>query len=224
MRIWSVLVLGLGGAAILLSLGSWQLRRLAWKEDLLARIETRIAAAPVALPRAPDPERDRYLAVSAEGHFTGAPLRVQSARDGQGAGWRIVQRFDTAGRRIMVDRGFVPQGAEIPEGGAGRVTGNLLWPDEVDAMTPRPDLEDRLFYGRDVSGMADVLATEPVLLVRRDGAGGGGVLRAAPVGTGGIRNDHKEYAVTWFALAAVWLVMTAYLFYRMRKQEKGETS
>jgi surfeit locus 1 family protein len=34
------------------------------------------------------------------------------------------------------------------------------------------------------------------------------------VDTAGIPNDHLEYAVTWFALALVWLGMTAYFLRR----------
>ena len=43
------LILGLAGCAILLSLGTWQLRRLAWKQEILAQIEARIGDTPVCL-------------------------------------------------------------------------------------------------------------------------------------------------------------------------------
>ena len=45
-----LLIVGLGGAAILIWLGVWQIQRLAWKEAIIADINTRIAAAPVDLP------------------------------------------------------------------------------------------------------------------------------------------------------------------------------
>jgi surfeit locus 1 family protein len=63
--------LRVGGVAILVSLGVWQVQRLAWKEGVLAEIEARIAAAPVALPEAPDPEADRYLPVADGGAILG---------------------------------------------------------------------------------------------------------------------------------------------------------
>ncbi len=51
------LLFGLSGAAILIGLGVWQLQRLAWKEgDPRRDRRAMIAAAPVALPAAPDPE------------------------------------------------------------------------------------------------------------------------------------------------------------------------
>ncbi|MEO0748023.1 MAG: SURF1 family cytochrome oxidase biogenesis protein, partial [Pseudomonadota bacterium] len=45
------LVFGLTGIAVLVSLGMWQVQRLAWKEGVLAQIDARIAALPVALPQ-----------------------------------------------------------------------------------------------------------------------------------------------------------------------------
>ena len=52
------LLFGLLGAAILMSLGKWQLDRLAWKENILSQIDARIGDAPVDLPETPDPETD----------------------------------------------------------------------------------------------------------------------------------------------------------------------
>ena len=37
-----------------------------------------------------------------------------------------------------------------------------------------------------------------------------------PVDTSGIPNDHLQYAVTWFSLAAVWLIMTGVWIRRLR--------
>ena len=174
-KLIGALVLGLGGVAILLALANWQLQRLEWKTGVLARIEARIAADPVALPKVPDPEEDRYLAVALSGQFTGAPLRVQSAREGLGAGYLIEQAFELSdGRRVIVERGFVPQADAIPEAPEGVVTvsGNLVWPDEVDGFTPAPDLDSGLFYGRDLAQLARALDSEPLLLVRREGPAG----------------------------------------------------
>lgn len=225
-RLIGALILGVGGAAILLALANWQFRRLEWKTGVLTQIEARIAADPVALPAQPDPQDDRYLAVTLTGAFTGAPVRVQSALEGQGAGYRIEQAFQAGARRLIVERGFVPQAAQIPPAPEGEVTisGNLVWPDELDSFTPAPDLSTGLFYARDLPALAAELGTEPLLIVRREGPAGGGALLPAPVGTTGIPNDHLEYALTWLSLAAVWLVMSAYLIYRILKQAKGETT
>ena len=53
MRRAFLLIIGLGGAAILICLGVWQVQRLAWKEGVIADIDARIVAEPVALPADP---------------------------------------------------------------------------------------------------------------------------------------------------------------------------
>ena len=211
------LVFGLIGTGILASLGVWQLQRLHWKEAILAEIDARIAAAPVALPADPALPRDRYLPVKVEGRFTGQDLPVLVSSKDWGAGVRIIAAFETAeGRRILIDRGFLPEdrrGEPRPEKPA-TVTGNLHWPDEVDSYTPAPDGKTGLWFARDIPAMAEKLATEPVLIVARSETGD--EIRAMPVDSGAIPNSHLGYAVQWFGLAAVWAGMTLIWLWRIR--------
>ena len=70
--------------------------------------------------------------------------------------------------------------------------------------------------------MAAALDTEPVLLiVRRQISGPGEGITALPVDTATISNNHLQYAVTWFSLAAIWLAMTGYLIWRMTRAPRG---
>ncbi len=216
------LAIGLIGVVILVSLGSWQLRRLAWKEGVLAEIEARISAEPVALPAAPDPEADRYLPVRATGETTGEALHVLISGKTFGAAYRIITGFGTEdGRRIMVDLGYRPAD-EKPEADpvlALEVTGNLHWPDEVDGFTPEPDTEKNIWFARDVGRMAEALGTEPVLLIARSVDGDSPAVPLA-VGTEGIPNDHLGYAIQWFGLAIVWAAMSGLWVWRMAKSRK----
>ncbi len=212
------LLFGLIGAAVLISLGMWQMQRLAWKEAILAQIESRISAAPVALPAVPEAERDRYLPVFAEGRFTAESLDVLVSRKQIGAGVRVIEVFETEGRRILVDRGFVTddERAAPRDEAATRVVGNLHWPAEVDSFTPAPDAKTGLWFARDVPAMAAALKTEPLLIVARESTAAG--IEPVPVDTANIPNDHFGYAVQWFSLAAVWLGMTAYLLWRISRR------
>ncbi|WP_212524523.1 SURF1 family protein [Actibacterium sp. MT2.3-13A] len=214
------LIFGVVGAAILLSLGTWQLRRLAWKEGVLAEIEARIHDSPVALPAAPDPETDRFLPVQAAGRFTGEQVRVLASVKRVGAGHRLIAAFETDGRRVLVDRGFLPlqSGSEALPEGTLTLTGNLHWPDEVDSFTPGPEPDQNLWFARDVPALAGHMGTEPVLIVAREVSGQGGAVAPLPVDTSGIPNDHLGYAVTWFGLAIVWLGMTGLLLWRIRRK------
>lgn len=215
------LVFGIAGVAVLMSLGFWQLSRLDEKQAVIAEIEARIDAAPVALPEAPDEARDRYLPVYTEGSYTGEAVHVLSSLRELGTGSRVIAVLETAeGRRLLVDRGFMPDRAR-PEAdftsGPVEVTGNLHWPRDATSLTPPPDMERGLWFSRTVAPLATHLGTEEVLIIaRQDGSPVPG-LTTMPVATIDIRNDHLEYAITWFLLALVWAGMTGFLLWRIRR-------
>lgn len=215
-------VLLLAGLAVFISLGVWQVHRLEWKTALLADIESRIHAAPVALPASPDPVRDRYLPVRLEGEMGSEELHVLVSSQDWGPGFRIISPFTSDdGRRVLVDRGFVPDNqrdAKRPPGPTA-LTGNLYWPDDRDSFTPEDDPAGNWWYARDIGAMSARLGTEPVLVVLRESSDS--AVRPWPVGPEGIRNKHLEYAITWFGLAATWVGMTGFALWRIRRRNKA---
>ena len=217
-RLAFLLIFGLGGAAILISLGVWQMQRLAWKQGVIADIEARIAAPPVQLPDNLDPERDAYLPVEVTGVLGSQYLQVLVSKKGAGAGYRIIRPMLRTDGRIMVDMGFVAtadaSGLKFEEGPPLTVIGNLQWPQETDNFTPAPDLDKNIWFARDVQAMAGALGTAPVLVVRRDAPQSGGPVSPLPVDTSAIPNDHLQYAITWFSLAAIWSLMTFFFLRR----------
>ncbi len=223
-RVLFLIIIGLGGAAILLSLGIWQLQRLAWKQGVIAEIDARILAAPVAVPAMPDPETDAYLPVAVTGTMTGDTLRILVSQKDVGAGYRLITALETRDRRVLLDRGFVP--VDAPETTLPKkevnVTGNLQWPQETDGFTPAPDTDRNIWFARDVPAMAAALDTEPVLIVARTLTGDDPSVAPFPVDTSRIPNDHLQYAITWFSLAAIWLAMSL-LFLRRRRAAPTES-
>lgn len=218
-RLIGIWALGLGGVAILLSLGVWQMQRLAWKEAILADIDARIAAAPVSVPVDPDPVADRYLPVQIDGRIGAEALRVLVSQKGIGAGYRLISAIETGeGRRVLVDRGVLPVADDmpLPPEGVVTVTGNLHWPDERDGFTPENDVAGNIWFARDIAAMAARLDAEPVLVIARSLAPDEAGVRPLPVTSTGIPNDHLNYAITWFSLVLVWMGMTLFLLWRTR--------
>ncbi|WP_299820730.1 SURF1 family protein [uncultured Jannaschia sp.] len=222
MRLILPLVFGLGGAALLVALGLWQLQRLDWKEGMIAEMASRIGAAPIALPRSPDPQTGNFVPVTLTGRVVGPPLRVLGAWREGGSGFRIVAPVETEeARRVMVDFGVVPLDnvdsdaqVTLPEG-LLEITGNLNWPDDLNAGTPDPD--GNIWFARNVDLMADAVATERVMVVAREVVPPAGPT-PVPVGIEGIPNSHLGYAIQWFGLALVWLGMTVFLLWRIRRR------
>ena len=212
-------IIGLIGTVILASLGVWQLQRAEWKQGLLSALQAGIEAAPVHLPAQVDPSM-KYLPVYLRGTTTGQEILILSGTQTQ-AGYQVVSGFVAQdGRRVMVDRGFIPQGARLtPRPAAAlEIEGNLHWPDERSSATPEPNMEENIWFAREVDRMAAALGTEPILIVARAVAGDVQGVTPIPLGIEGIPNSHLSYAVQWFLLAATWAGMTGFLIWRINRR------
>ncbi len=217
-RMIAPIIFGLVGTVILVMLGNWQIDRMIWKEDILARIDARLAAAPVPLPESPEAERDLFLAVQVQGEMVGEEIHVLSSSPATGPGYRVITAFETTdGRRILIDRGIVPEAYKdaprSPENGT--LTGNLYWLQEDIPITP-PNYARNIWFGRDPVALAEALDTEPLLLVLSYTSLSSGPL-PAPIGNN-IPNSHLGYAVTWYGFALVWIGMTLYLLIRIKRK------
>ena len=218
-RILFAIIVGLGGAAILISLGVWQVQRLGEKRTILERIENTISSPPIALKDGVEPEFQRYVPVKMTGTFGQGHLRMLASRKTTGAVYRVIRPFVADGYGlILVDTGWQLQSAAVAPPPTGPVTlvGNLDAPNETDGFTPAPDIDQNIWFARDVPAMARALNTEPVLVVLRDAPAAELGVTPWPVDTVGIPNDHLQYAITWFSLAVIWLGMSAY-FLRRKK-------
>ncbi len=217
-----LLIFSLAGLGVLLWLGTWQVQRLAWKQEILSEIDSRIAAEPVPLPQQVSEDADKYLPVTISGDMEPGEIHVLVSVKQVGAGYRIIQSFSTEDRTILVDRGFVPTTAKQTERSTGpmEVTGNLHWPDEIDSYTPEADIDSNIWFARDVPNLAAALGAEPILLIARSQTDPG--VTPLPVDTAGIPNDHLQYAITWFGLALVWAAMTGYFLWRNRAPSESD--
>ena len=231
-RALGALAFGAAGVAILLGLMTWQIQRLAWKQALIATLEERLAAAPIALPAAPDQAAHEFRRVALTGRFTGA-VGAHGFADAaylttlrpHGAGYRIVQPFETAeGRLILVDRGYAPVAAKNANGRAAlplpapqgdiALTGALRWPQDADWFSDAgAGPADNVWLTRSLNSLAPLWGAEPVLVVAETATAAGPWPVPDPVNVN-LPNDHLGYAVTWGGLAAVWAAMTAALVWR----------
>jgi surfeit locus 1 family protein len=219
-RLISALGLGLAGVVFLCGLGTWQVQRMYEKRAQLDEMTAGISTPAVPVPAQLDPEKDRYRPVTAEGRFTGETLYVLSGKPMIGAGVQVISVLQTDdGRRLLVDRGFLPDDEKTKPLTVTtvKILGNLMWPRDSNDYTPPPDPKTGLWFARDAQAMSALLGTEPTFIVARAPTGDG--IEAMPIDTSSIPNDHWGYAITWFLLAFVWAVMTAALVWRIRRQK-----
>ena len=219
-RFWFIVFIGFAGTACLLYLGKWQIDRLYWKLDVLKKIDQKIAAAPVLLPAEPSESVHKYLSVEISGQFLQESIRVLASKKRYGAGYRIIHVFRTNGRRLLVDLGFIGLETDYDIDLISDISlvGNLHWPDEVDNFTPEPDLENNIWFARDVERVASALQTEPILIILKDSTLKDKNIKPMPIDTTHIPNDHLQYAITWFSLAIIWALMSCLFIWTTRQK------
>jgi len=215
--------------ALLIGLGMWQLKRLAWKEGLIAEIEARAKGTPITLKEAIAVSREgrdpSYYRVHVKGSFDHAKERYLYALSNDGEpGWHVITPFDSAeGDLVLIDRGFVPDNLRDPSSRAASqlegevdVTGLVRLPESPGPFTPDNEPDNNRWFWRDLNGMVysmfptATMDPAPFLLEaeKSDVPGGwpeGGQTRLE------LPNNHLQYAITWFLLAGA--VVVIYLVY-----------
>lgn len=204
----STLVLG--------GLGVWQLERLQWKQNVLA--EANAAERMEVLGTLPDDVQGlSYRRVALTGTFLyDKKLRLIGRAQGQEAGYFMLTPFslEDDGRIILVNRGFSPDGKESRPDGPQTVTGLIRPARQKRFFAPDNQPQKNIWFTEDFAAMAAAtgLALTPVI-VEATGAHKEGEFPIPSDGAVIMRNDHLQYAITWFALALIGLIMFA-LYHR----------
>lgn len=228
--------------AVLISLGTWQLQRLAWKEGLIAAATERPDAAAVAAPGPsfwPNLDFDAwdYRRVALNGTFGDGEahswVNLASPRGGslRGEGYFVVAPFRTGdGWWVLVNRGFVPADKKAPAtrpdasppSGSVRVEGIVRRDDVPNFVTPAPDLDDNIWFVRHIVPMAEALGVDPartapysVDLVAAETPESG--LPQAGESLVTFSNNHLQYALTWYGLAGALVGVVGFSLWRRRQ-------
>jgi surfeit locus 1 family protein len=218
--------------ATFVGLGSWQLQRKAWKEALIESLEQRLSAPPVDLPprgrwAALDPAYDEFRRVKfsavllpgAEAlvYTSGSALRSDVSGSGY---WVFALARLPAGGLVVINRGFVPQGwqdSAAPDA-AGMpantdLVGVMRWPESRSVFSPKDDPDRNLWFVRDpvaiatAKGWGDIA---PFYIELETPQPASGLPRAGRL-RANLRNEHLQYAITWYGLAVV--VVTMFVFW-----------
>lgn len=226
-----LLVLCVLAAVLFAALGVWQVERLAWKRDLIERVNARVHAAPAALP---PPARwtgigskDEYRRVQVRGTFLHQSETLVDALTERGPGFWVMTPLRAPQGTVLINRGFVPRGRRGPAtravgqmGGEVTVTG-LLRLTEPGGRFLRPNVpaEDR-WYARDVAAIAKARRLTGVapFFIDADAEANPGGLPVGGLTVVRFRNAHLVYALTWFSLAGLSLVGLV-LLARSRKNQ-----
>ena len=221
--------------ACLVGLGIWQLQRRVDKHALIAALDERLGAAPVALPppaqwRALTPGRDEFRRVEFTATYEKLPDAMvyssgSAVRDdisGPGT-WAFLPARLPTGEMVVINAGFVPNTMQdrshqdrvvgrLVTGAPAQLTGYLRFPETAGALTPAENPAKRLWFTRDHVAMSRALgwsaAGQPVAPFYIDletPVPESGLPKPGPL-TVHLKDDHLQYAITWFALAGAVVI------------------
>lgn len=224
------------GVVFLSGLGTWQMKRLAWKEALIERVENNLSADPLSLNdidamrlRGEDIE---YRPVRFEGEFDHSREQYFFATHKGSPGYFVYTPLKLdSGAFIFVNRGYVPLDQKTP---AGRSEGQVVGRVDINGLArsaptakpnsfvPDNDLVKNVYYWKSITEMSSQAfsvdeANVMSFFVDADGAEIPGGLPKGGVTLIEFPNSHLQYALTWFGLAAALLVVGGFfLFGRIR--------
>jgi cytochrome oxidase assembly protein ShyY1 len=230
-------VIALVMVAMLVGLGVWQLQRRIEKHALIAALTERLAATPVALPppfqwQDMSAPHDEFRRVSLTATFEAKPdamvyssgSAVREDISGPGA-WAFLPARLADGGVVVINAGFVQNtmqdraqqdraAGRLVTGAPVKLTGYLRFPERAGMLTPHEDAAKRLWFTRDQQAMATALGwgkVAPFYLDLESPVPASGVPKPGPLVVH-LKDDHLQYAITWFGLAiavfiafAVWL-------------------
>jgi surfeit locus 1 family protein len=225
------ILFSLAALATFIGLGTWQVQRKAWKDALIDVLEQRLSAAPVELPPPGlwarlDPADDEFRRVKFSASFvanaealvyaSGSALRSDVSGPGY---WVLAPARLAAGGLVVVNRGFVPEGRQDPATRtAGELTdgtaiiGAMRWPEPPGFFSPNNDPAHNLWFVRDQISIATAKGwgeVAPFFIELESPQPPGGLPKAGALKVS-LRNEHLQYAITWYGLAAVVVVMFAF--------------
>jgi surfeit locus 1 family protein len=212
---------------VLVGLGTWQIYRLQWKEEVLAQIGAAEAAPPVPLTANPAP----YMKVSATGHFRfdravqfGAEVR--DTRNGPTMGFYQIAPLERDGApTILVDRGWIPQKRDHPldePTGMVTVTAYVRPGEPLRWFSPADDEAARQFYTLDPEAIGAVMGIRNPMrfLLVALGSPAAEFYPAPARHLPRPPNNHLSYVITWYGLAMALAVIFGVWVRKERKARR----
>jgi surfeit locus 1 family protein len=221
--------------ALFVGLGVWQLQRRVEKHALIAALTERLAEASAPLPSPSQwssltPSKDEFRRVSFTATYQPAPdVMVYSSGsavrdDISGPGtWAFMPARLPTGETVVINAGFV-QNTMQDRGQQDRavtrlvtqepvmLSGYIRFPEVAGVLTPRENLARRLWFTRDHLAMARALdwggdgrPVAPFYIDLEQPVPASGIPKPGPLQVH-LKDDHLQYAITWFALAGAVVI------------------
>ena len=211
---------------LLMSLGGWQLSRLAEKTELISKFEKRSKSQPISVNQISGPIADfEFRRIGVTGKYLHQSEIYLTGRTYEGnAGFHVITPFETNNKKILVNRGWVSEDYKKPNSrpfslieGENYIEGILRLPGRKGFFVPENEPEQGFWFTLKPDEIARYLKQDEIKqdfyidIIRT------GEVITLPIAAEiniNVRNSHFNYALTWFGLALTLLVIYCIFHYQ----------
>ena len=199
---------------IFIALGSWQIIRLNWKNNLILEIENSLKNPPVELSKN---NLENYLKIKTKGSINfEKQIYLYNLNEEGTPGFEVINPLKADNINFLVNRGWIPfnkKGTkEIFEFDKDNIIGTLKLQGRKNIFKPENDIDKNYWFSLDRQDILKFTGQEySQYIIYLDG---NYKFPKPKKITANISNNHKKYAITWFSLAISILLL--YLYFRKK--------
>ena len=199
---------------VFISLGSWQLIRLNWKNNLILEIENSLKNQPIELKKS---KLENYLKIKTSGKVDfEKQIYLYNLNDGGTPGFEVVSPILVDSENYLLNRGWIPFekkfSEEINKIDETKIIGTLKLQGRKNIFKPENEIDENYWFSLnrdDILKFTGKKFSKYIIYLNGDYQ-----FPKPKRITANISNNHKKYAITWFSLALSILLL--YLYFRKK--------
>ena len=199
---------------VFVALGSWQIVRLNWKNNLILEIENSLKNPPVELTNS---NVENYLRIKTSGSIDfEKQIYLYNLNDAGTPGFEVINPILINDTNYLINRGWIPfekkNSQEINVFDENDIIGTLKLQGRKNIFKPDNDLEENYWFSlnrEDILKFTGKEFSKYIIYLN----GNYQVPKPKKI-TANISNNHQKYALTWFSLAISILLL--YLYFRKK--------
>ena len=199
---------------VFIALGSWQIIRLNWKNNLILEIENSLKKPPVELSKT---NSENFLKIKTSGSIDfEKQIYLYNLNDTGTPGFEVINPIIVDNENYLINRGWIPfekkDTSEINILDQNNIIGTLKIQGRKNIFKPDNDIKENYWFSlnrEDILKFTGKKFSKYIIYLD------GNYQLPRPIKiTANISNNHKKYAITWFSLAISILLL--YLYFRKK--------
>ena len=199
---------------VFIGLGTWQIIRLNWKNNLILEIENSLKNPPVELAQS---KKENFLKIKTSGSIDfDKQIYLYNLNESGTPGFEVINPITIGDENFLINRGWIPfekKGTqEINVFDQKNIIGTLRLQGRKNIFKPDNDLDENYWFSlnrEDILKFTGKNFSKYIIYLD----GNYQFPRPKKI-TANISNNHQKYAITWFSLALSILLL--YLYFRKK--------